>query len=109
VLKLRFGAEYLAEADFGTIPLRFGFGYNPLPAPSIDENQETSTSVDMNFSLGAGLHWEHIYLDFAYTYSSMDREVYRVGQQFENQTDYPVTGTIENRHHQIQFAFTGYF
>ncbi len=108
VFRVRLGAEYMMEPGFAKVPLRFGFGYNPIPAPSVDEDLETSTTVDMNFSLGAGLHWEQIYLDWAYTYSTMDRDIATIGM-FENGRVYPVTGTIENRHHHLQFSFTGYF
>jgi len=109
VFRIRTGAEYLLESSFAKIPLRFGFGYNPMPAPSIDDDGEgTSSTIDLSFSLGAGLHWEQIYLDWAYTYSAMDRDIYTFGA-FENGNIYPVSGTIENRHHHIQFAFTGYF
>jgi len=75
IFLLHLGGEYMWHKNFGTVPLRFGFGYEPLPAVNYDENGSTSTPVSYNFSVGTGIMWEQIYFDFAYTYTYINQDM----------------------------------
>ena len=85
----RMGTEYLWETGgslFPVVPLRAGFGYVQLPAPNIDgytiEEVDglfyvapvTSKTSTTKWSLGAGVRWAQIDLDFAYEKSTGDIE-----------------------------------
>ncbi|MFQ6008783.1 MAG: OmpP1/FadL family transporter [Candidatus Zixiibacteriota bacterium] len=95
VFTVRMGGEYLYKTDIGVIPVRAGFGYIPLPAPNIDMSEDTSTAAGYTLSVGTGIHWNQIYLDWAYSYSSSKWE-YRTFDQ-------------KSRNHHFNFTFTGYF
>ncbi|MFQ5453290.1 MAG: hypothetical protein ACE5D6_03790 [Candidatus Zixiibacteriota bacterium] len=97
---LRFGSEYLWQSSIGEIPIRTGFGFVPIPSPNISINGDSTTAVNYNFSVGTGIHWEQIYLDVAYSYSFLEREL----GEFNNLvTDY------KNKNHHFNFSFTGIF
>ena len=108
----RLGGEYFKEANYGTIPLRFGFGYTPLPDPDFNLNVFDSTVAgssvtSYSYSAGTGIHWAQIHFDLAYTYYSVDRshETYiptsigYVYHEYENKT----------RNHHFNVSFTGVF
>jgi hypothetical protein len=95
VFTVRFGGEYLRQTDVGTIPVRAGFGYVPLPAPNVDLLGGTSTAAGYTLSLGTGIHWNQIHLDWAYTFAAAKREVGNFEQKSHN--------------HHFNFTFTGYF
>ena len=99
VFTVRLGGEYLHQTGIGLIPIRAGLGYVPVPSPNIDISGGTSTVVSYDFSLGTGIHWSQIYLDWAYTYSTADRET----------ADPFATVEEKNRNHHFNFTFTGYF
>ena len=91
VVTLRMGGEYKFSSKIGLIPVRAGFGYIPRVAP----NNDLSTSTESSYSVGTGIWWEQIHLDFAYTYSSYE---WVYGPFIEN-----------NKDHHLNFTFTGYF
>ena len=98
VFVFRAGTEYVLKTNspiFPVVPLRAGFGYVPSPWPSFSANGAEETTKSVNLSAGIGVHWTQIYLDAAYTYMS---------------GDYTAGGVkLENRNHQFNFMFTGYF
>ncbi|MBN1211264.1 MAG: hypothetical protein JXA92_01685 [candidate division Zixibacteria bacterium] len=113
VFTIRMGAEYMWETGmelFPLIPLRLGFAYLPLSSSelrvdsvvildSVYQVVTTAKAINYNFSAGIGVHWEQIYLDLAYTYSSNDivNKIYGIDQK------------LENRYHHFNLTFTGYF
>jgi len=103
VFTVRLGGEYLRETGIGLIPMRAGMGYVPVPSPDIDISGGTSTVVSYDFSLGTGIHWSQIHLDWAYTFTTSERarnvDIYGL-PFFEEQ---------KNRNHHFNFTFTGYF
>lgn len=99
VFTVRLGGEYLHQTGIGLIPIRAGLGYVPVPSPNVDISGGTSTVVSYDFSLGTGIHWSQIYLDWAYTYSTADRET---ADSFSSEEQ-------KNRNHHFNFTFTGYF
>jgi len=113
VFAVRLGGEYLRETGIGLIPLRAGLGFVPIPAPSwdidtlesgvIDTDTVKFTSEGYTFSLGTGIHWSQIHLDWAYTFTTSERagnvDIYGL-PFFEEQ---------KNRNHHFNFTFTGFF
>jgi opacity protein-like surface antigen len=99
VFTVRAGGEYLYQAGIGLIPIRAGLGYVPVPSPNIDISGDTSTVVSYDFSLGTGIHWSQIHLDWAYTYSTADWKTADLSSSVEQ----------KNRNHHFNFTFTGYF
>lgn len=113
VFTVRMGTEYMWETGLELlplVPLRLGFAYLPLSGSelkvdsvvildSVYQVVTTSKAINYNFSAGIGVHWEQIYLDLAYTYSSNDivNRIYGTDQ------------TLENRFHHFNLTFTGYF
>ncbi len=95
VFTVRMGGEYLYQTKAGVIPVRAGFGYVPLPAPNIDSAGDTSTTAGYTLSLGTGIHWNQIHLDWAYTYAASKWEAGIFEQKSHN--------------HHFNFTFTGYF
>ncbi|HOP08252.1 MAG TPA: outer membrane protein transport protein [candidate division Zixibacteria bacterium] len=92
VFIFRIGTEYMKQTSFGLVPIRAGFGVVPTPIPNLDGSP---TRVDL--SAGTGIHWSQIHLDWAYTYSMIDR-------------DFETTGLeIKVKNHDVGFTFTGYF
>jgi len=82
----RMGTEYVWETGgqlFPTVPLRAGFGYVQLPVSNVNGYTVndllnvvpvTSTTSVTKWSLGAGVRWAQIDLDFAYEKSTGDLE-----------------------------------
>jgi hypothetical protein len=113
VFTVRMGAEYQWETGselFPLVPLRVGFDYLPLNGSelrvdsvvildSVYQVVTTAKAIDYNFSAGIGVHWQQIYLDLAYTYSTND-VVNRI---------YGIDQTLKNRYHHFNLTFTGYF
>ena len=118
VFSLRFGGEYRINSSIGMIPLRAGMGMVPIPWPNSSESKSSQRSFDFphlvflplvealnkddtpircNYSLGSGIHWSQIKLDWAYTYST----VYR------NWGETVVEAKM--RDHHFGFTFTGVF
>lgn len=95
VFIVRLGGEHLRQTRIGVVPLRAGLGYVPIPAPSVDLSGRKSTAAGYNFSLGTGIHWNQINLDWAYTYTTLKWERVSVEQK--------------SRNHHLNFTFTGYF
>lgn len=110
VFTARAGTEYMLATDIGTIPLRAGIGYIPIPAPSQqltdDGNSEYSTTTMTRFSLGTGIHWEQIHLDWAYSFSRYNRDIVRYNI-FERENWH--VAELKNRNHHFNVTFTGVF
>lgn len=103
VFSVRMGGEYLRETGIGLIPIRAGLGYVPVPSPDIDISGGTSTVVSYDFSLGTGIHWSQIHLDWAYTFTTSERA------SNVNIYGLPFFEEQKNRNHHFNFTFTGYF
>jgi len=58
-------------------------------------NGSPSTVVNNNFTLGTGIHFEQIYLDIAYMYSTNNFET--------------IGFTNDSKNHNIDISFTGVF
>ncbi|MCP4685547.1 MAG: hypothetical protein GY867_08855 [bacterium] len=124
VLTIRAGAEYLwhtGSATFPLVPLRAGFGYVPIPSPNVtgddivfdttaaailaEPDLYTESAAMTNISLGTGLHWDQIHLDFAYTNRSLDREdtkrLVQNNPYFQSETS--------TTDHIFNVTFTGFF
>ncbi len=97
VFIVRTGTEYLKKTSVGTIPLRAGLGYVPIPTPNVDVSGTRSTSVSYQFSLGTGIHWNQIKLDFGYMYKTYNVE--SAGFIAEE----------KSQNHFLNASFTGYF
>ena len=128
VFIVRTGAEYMWEPDtkfFPVVPLRLGFGFEPLPTPDRDLAGETASASGMNVSAGFGIQWSQIHLDFAYIYGSNDRTVLagsygleeiqpEITQAQRDASGLPFPSIVEeiqqkNKNHHIGISFTGYF
>jgi len=100
VLSMRLGGEYKINSKIGLIPVRAGFGYIPRVSPDLEidvlGNLTTSTTSETAISLGTGIWWEQIHLDWAYTYSTYDWNQYNIFMQ-------------KSKDHHVNFTFTGYF
>ncbi len=110
VLQLRLGVEYLWNQSFATIPLRAGFGYTPSLVPStnlvVSSSDTTFTTEGTNgimFSLGAGMWWNQIHFDIAYSYQNRDWDY-----AFLQGGD-PRAIEQSSRNHFLNATFTGYF
>jgi len=113
VMTLRLGTEYTWETGsdlFPTIPIRAGFGYLPLSSSELSVDTitlydslfnvvTTSKTSGVNYSLGLGVHWTQIYLDFAWSYSTFDKNNDIVGNE----------QALKSRNHNFNLTFTGYF
>ncbi len=97
VIAFRGGFEYMLETDFGRVPLRAGGGYTPLPL-----GDEFGNPNQVHISLGGGLQLAQLDLDFAYVYSTLNKDV------IDNLVGL-VPAEQSNRDHRFQFQFTGYF
>ncbi len=64
-----------------------------------DQNQITGYS----FSIGSGIYWSQILLDFAYTYTAYSQDIY------EYASDPRYKSGNEWKNHHINLTFTGYF
>jgi hypothetical protein len=105
VFLVRCGVEWMLSHRFGTTPLRFGLGIEPLPAPSVEVNAKTGkvsrkTPVALRLSTGTGIHWSQIRLDVAYTYMAFSQDVANAGY---------FTAVMKNRNHHVTASFTGVF
>ncbi len=128
VLVLRGGAEHIFENDFARVPVRIGGGYVPYPAPNITDvgtmSQTSTTASSIQLSAGAGLWWEQIHLDIAYTYTRMDWDYVYMGDHGSHVTKIDDNGdpqesapyfngalpfTQNSRDHHVSVTFTGYF
>jgi hypothetical protein len=119
-IALRFGGEYQWDQSFGMIPLRAGVAFTPTPRPSSEDVDtptmsyvlpslvlspvakllnKDDTPLMYSVSLGTGIHWSQIHLDWSYSYSQIDRNLPEVTGQF----------LLQNRDHHIAFTFTGIF
>lgn len=117
---LHFGGEYRLNKSFGMIPLRAGVGFIPTPRPSLADTDtptmnyvlpslvlspvakllnKDDTPLLYSVSLGTGIHWSQIRLDWAYSYSQVDRDLSDATGQF----------LLQNRDHHVSFTFTGIF
>lgn len=124
VWQFRIGTEYLLNTSIGEIPIRFGFRNEAFPQGNISSydiiyegprgstvNDETrifyvfdydkSKITGYSLSFGTGIHWSQILLDFAYTYSSYDQDIYSSENVLRSQNNW------KNNH--LNFTFTGYF
>jgi len=97
VFAFRGGLEYMLESGLGEIPLRAGGGYTPFP-----EGDAVGNPNQVHLSFGTGLYLAQIDLDFAYIYSTVEKD----------DTD-NLIGVIpaeqSNKDHRFMFQFTGYF
>ncbi|MCK4301829.1 MAG: outer membrane protein transport protein [candidate division Zixibacteria bacterium] len=118
VFVMRFGSEYVMDTKIGKIPLRAGLGFVPLPTPNKSDTKtpvmsynfphmiflpfvklfnNDDTPIRYTFSVGTGIQWSQIFLEWAYTYSTLSRDY----------QDDIVLAKIRNHH--FGFTFTGYF
>ena len=111
VFLFRAGVEYLMERSFGTIPLRFGIGIEGIPMPSLEARIDSTGAVPRYYvakstvsakslSLGTGLQWNQIHLEWAYTYTTLNHHLNAGGLW---------SSELKNRNHHLNFSFTGYF
>ena len=110
VLSIRVGTEYKFNSKIGILPVRAGFGYLPRVDPNYEVatpvSSDTTTATETAFSMGTGIWWSQIHLDFAYTYSTYDKKMVGFNQE---------TGALQdlflekNKDHHVSFTFTGYF
>jgi long-subunit fatty acid transport protein len=124
IWQFRFGTEYLFDTPIGEVPLRMGFRTEAYPQGDIssfdiiytDEDDITSDSTTVfysntfdadskttgySISFGSGIHWSQIILDFAYTMSVYDQNIYRTTDILRAVNDW--------KNHHINLTFTGYF
>ncbi|UCD94717.1 MAG: hypothetical protein JSU69_01305, partial [Candidatus Zixiibacteriota bacterium] len=106
------GTEYLFNTSIGEVPVRFGFRNEAYPEGNIHFLFLDSTrslylfgyaknrTTGLSFSLGSGIHWSQILLDFAYTYTTYDQEIYE---------DLVLRSENNWKNHHLNFTFTGYF
>ena len=88
VVALRVGAEYLwatGSRYVPTVAFRSGFGWIQIPEPNIEGLEldptgqnvlevSTSTAAMTRWSLGTGIRWPQIHLDFAFASTNLDME-----------------------------------
>lgn len=115
---MRFGGEWRKSTSIGIIPIRAGFGLIPIPWPDKSETESPEGAINIphaifrplvkalnnekspilyTLSVGTGIHWSQIMLDWAYTYSAVDR----------NWGDESID--VRMRDHHFGFTFTGVF
>jgi hypothetical protein len=122
--QFRIGGEYLFHTKYGTIPIRAGFRNDPkvfsdlknviIDSPPLGtgkENEITVISQDNGdkvtgsiFSLGTGIGWKQIKLDFTYELSQYKTEMsgVNVGVPFDIKD-------IEKKDNRFMITFTGFF
>jgi long-subunit fatty acid transport protein len=135
VLTFRLGGEYQWQTGWewmSVMPFRAGFSLIPLASPDIQTNtrlrnipdpsspgdsllevrqaREYSTAYATSFSVGFGMRWPQVRLDFAYTYMTYSNEhTERVNDLRSNETyDLPVA-EYTAKDSQFRVTFTGYF
>jgi len=113
VFTVRTGLEYVYPTGIGDIPLRAGFGYIPRPGPSVkldDRWQSSYSTVTVKrFTLGLGLHWSQIKLDWSYAYSTAKQDVASLAGYGSFLNLSAVEGDTEQVNHQFGMSFTGHF
>lgn len=124
-LGVGFGVELIKQSAIGRIPLRAGVRFDQLPQseeyrtdvtsivdslgdPTGDFDVKRSTTgqqASLGFSLGSGLHWSQIHLDFGWRYNT--------GAETGSKSFFDgVTGrnqTVEYNSQEFRFTFTGIF
>jgi long-subunit fatty acid transport protein len=119
---IRVGGEYKFDGGFATIPVRAGFAYDAFGFRMIEnlefewvdwaDDQPDSLTQTFDYgdqitgytiSLGAGLHWELIKLDFAFEYDTRDTDIEGVDHFGTFQV------AKEYRTPRISLNFTGFF
>jgi hypothetical protein len=125
VWQFRLGTEYLFNTSVGEVPVRAGFRNEAYPEGNISNydivydnvisGSHDSSKVFYNFdydqeqvtgfslSLGTGIHWSQILLDFGYTFTALEQNIYR------SDTEPRQKSVNEWNNHHINFTFTGYF
>ena len=130
------GAEYLVNTGIGTFPLRAGFRYDQLPQPSEyeivtneyydGEFELIDTDFDMkawgrqsshSFSVGTGIHWSMIRLDFGYRYTTgqqltvtqIERWWIYAGGWVWSTDNIRTEERMEEKAHEFRFTFSGNF
>ena len=128
---VRIGGEYKFNSKIGLIPVRAGLGYLPRVTPNTEPGSNilfipdtvdvydlnmdslashldfnTSTSTEISLSLGTGIWWEQIHLDFAYSLSFCEWNVAAFNQKTRLVEDFY---TQKKKDHHFNFTFTGYF
>lgn len=129
VMSIRLGAERTFETNIGKIPVRAGLGSIGLPAPesrigletvqidSVTSEQRPVVSFSSkrmtSLSIGFGIHWSQIHLDWAVVRSGYSGVTYRslgpdLSQDLATNVGY---GNVETKHRStsIVFSFTGVF
>ncbi len=119
VIQFRFGTEYMLNTKIGEIPLRAGFRNEAIPTGNIIsvENRQGSgfdpnkiyyvfqydddNITGYSFSLGSGIHWSQVVLDFAYTYTTYDQTISTSDGLLHSGNDW--------KNHHMNLSFTGYF
>ncbi len=124
VFQFRLGSEYIFQTPIGEVPARIGFRNESFPQGDIESydiiytgplnppdssqiyyefNYGTNQISGLSLSVGTGIHWSQIILDFAYTYSHYEQNIYR----FATGTRQRIYNEWKNHH--IELSFTGYF
>jgi hypothetical protein len=110
VLAVRTGAEYIwttGKAIVPTVPIRAGFGYVQVPDANVDASLSTSTAAKTDWSIGSGIHWQQIYLDFAYLHSSVTWEIHTPAVVVNDLT--MLDSEMASTNHRFKVTFTGFF
>ncbi len=125
VWQFRIGTEYNLETAAGVVPIRFGFRNESFPEGNISRidviyegpkgtsttNDSTRIFYDFTYdqekvsgysmAFGSGIHWEQIQLDFAYTYTKYEQEIFDDGNVLRGKNSW--------KNHHLNFTFTGRF
>ena len=119
---IRVGGEYMLEGGFAVIPIRAGFAYDAFGFRNIEnlefewvnwaDDQPDSLVQTFDYgdqhtgytlTLGTGLHWELIKLDFAFEYDTRDTDIEGIDHYGTFQI------SREFRAPRISLNFTGFF
>jgi hypothetical protein len=129
VMSIRVGGERTMETGIGKIPIRAGIGLIGIPTPEaqigIDSVKIDSVTFSTfpvvsysskrmtTLSIGTGIHWSQIHLDFALVRTILDRSTYRDLGADLSQTRNQIIGfgsaDTKSRSTSIFFSFTGVF
>ncbi|MFH0931275.1 MAG: outer membrane protein transport protein [Candidatus Zixiibacteriota bacterium] len=131
--QFRIGGEYLLRTKYGTIPLRVGYRNNPHVFSDLENvelsyvdydfamgpdevtivNQSSGDKVSgSTFSLGTGIGWKQIKLDFTY---ELNQYKTKMGGNIYGFRDYDILGVpfdikdIEKKDNRFLVNFTGFF
>jgi hypothetical protein len=117
------GGEYMLDTKLGRVPVRAGFRFDQLPQSEdivLDYNLVINTEGDTlisavytasgrqnsyGFSLGTGIHWSQVELDFAWRYTT-GAELNAVTRFWGEVLD---EQRVERRAHEFRATFVGYF